>query len=149
MPFKIEVDYVKGRMIIRSELTLPIEALSGRVGTKPHYGAYSVIPNIWNKRWHGRIQLSTGFGGSQSFAAWSTKAQVLQKLGKDKEAAAVMTKALPYGTMNDIHQYGRQLIALKMPKDAFEVFKKNYQNNPDQFTALVGTWFVVIPPRRL
>jgi tetratricopeptide (TPR) repeat protein len=49
-----------------------------------------------------------------------------------------MKKALPFGNMNEIHQYGRQLIQQKMYKEALDVFKMNYDKNPNQFTTLVG-----------
>lgn len=78
------------------------------------------------------------FGGDNSFTAWSTRAQVLNKLGRNEEAAAAMKQALPFGTMNEVHQYGRQLLNLKYFKDAFEVFKGNYAKYPGQFTTLMG-----------
>ena len=78
------------------------------------------------------------FGGDHSFTAWSTRAQVLNKLGRNEEAAAAMKQALPFGTMNEVHQYGRQLLNLKYFKDAFEVFKGNYEKYPGQFTTLMG-----------
>jgi tetratricopeptide (TPR) repeat protein len=40
--------------------------------------------------------------------------------------------------MNEIHQYGRQLLAQKKNKEALDVFKMNYDKNPNQFTTLVG-----------
>ncbi len=83
---------------------------------------------------------STGgsFGGDGIFRAWVTRAQVLDKLGRSAEAAEVMKKAIPLGTMNEVHQYGRQLLALKKNKEALEVFKANLAKNPNQFTTLMG-----------
>ncbi len=78
------------------------------------------------------------FGGDHSFTAWSTRAQVLNKLGRNAEAAAAMKQALPFGTMNEVHQYGRQLLNLKYYKEAFEVFKGNYEKYPGQYTTLMG-----------
>jgi hypothetical protein len=49
-----------------------------------------------------------------------------------------MKKALPLGSMVEIHQYGRQLLGLKMYNEAFDVFKMNYDKNPNQFTTLMG-----------
>jgi tetratricopeptide (TPR) repeat protein len=40
--------------------------------------------------------------------------------------------------MNDLHTYGRSLIALKKPKEALEIFKMNYDKNPNQVTTLIG-----------
>ena len=78
------------------------------------------------------------FGGDRVFQPWSTKAQILQKLGRNAEAAESMKKALPLGNMNEIHQYARQLLELKFYKEAFDVFKLNYDKNPNTFTTLMG-----------
>ncbi len=76
--------------------------------------------------------------GNRNFISLSTKAQVLNKLGRGTEALAVMKEALPLGTMNEIHQYGRTLLAQKQNKEALEAFKLNYEKNPNQFTTLMG-----------
>lgn len=78
------------------------------------------------------------FGGERSFQAWSTKAQILSKLGRQAEADAIMKKSLAFANMQEIHQYGRQLIQQKKSKEALEVFKMNYDKNPNQFTTLMG-----------
>ena len=78
------------------------------------------------------------FGGDRVFQTWSTKAQIQQKLGRNAEAAETMKKALPLGNMNEIHQYARQLLGLKLYKEAFNVFKLNYDKNPGTFTTLMG-----------
>ena len=49
-----------------------------------------------------------------------------------------MKQALPLAGMQDLHQYGRQLIQQKKNKEALEIFKMNYQKNPGEFTTLVG-----------
>jgi hypothetical protein len=76
--------------------------------------------------------------GDRNFISLSTRAQVLDKLGRSAEAAAVMKEAVPMGTMNQIHQYGRQLLTNKKTKEALAVFQVNYQKYPDQFTTLMG-----------
>lgn len=138
IPFKIEVDYVKEQ----------IESFRRELRTDKGF-----IWQSWDQAAQWCVQHNTNldqalvwadsaaggsFGGDRSFQAWSTKAQILQKLGKNDEAGAAMQKALPFGTMNDVHQYGRQLIGLKMPKAAFDVFKQNYNKYPNQFTTLMG-----------
>ena len=40
--------------------------------------------------------------------------------------------------MNEIHQYGRQLLQQKKNKEALDIFKTNFQKNPNQFTTLMG-----------
>lgn len=81
---------------------------------------------------------SPGFGGDKVFSAWSTKAQLLEKLGRGNEAADIMKKALTFAGMNEIHQYGRQLLQQKKSKEALEIFKSNFAKHPNQFTTLMG-----------
>ncbi len=76
--------------------------------------------------------------GDKNFTTLSTKAQVLAKLGRAVEANAIMKEALPMGTMQQIHQYGRSLQQAKKAKEALEVFQLNYEKNPNQFTPMMG-----------
>ncbi len=82
--------------------------------------------------------MSVNFGGDRSFTAWSTKAEVLDKLGRSQEAAAIMTKALPYGSVFEVHQYARSLLTQKKNQEAFNAFKLNYTNHPNEFTTNMG-----------
>jgi tetratricopeptide (TPR) repeat protein len=77
-------------------------------------------------------------GDPTSFSALSTKASILNKLGKADEAAAVIKSALPYGNVGQLQQFGKQLLSAKDPKTALEVFQFNYNKNPDQFITLTG-----------
>jgi tetratricopeptide (TPR) repeat protein len=138
IPFKIEVDYVKEQVAsFRRELRTE----RGFIWQSWDQAAQWCVQHKTNldeaSLWADSAT-SPGFGGDKSFQAWSTKAQVLQQLGKDAEAAAVMQKALPFGTMNDVHQYGRQLLGMKLKQQAFEVFKANHDKYPNQFTTLMG-----------
>ena len=78
------------------------------------------------------------FGGAGLFQPKATKAQILEKLGRSTEAAALMKEALPLAGMQEIHGYARSLLAQKKAKEALEVFQLNYKKNPGQFTTLVG-----------
>ena len=49
-----------------------------------------------------------------------------------------MKAALPFANMQEIHGYGRSLLAQKKVKEALEVFQMNHTKNPNQFTTLVG-----------
>ena len=80
-----------------------------------------------------------GFPGDPtSFSALSTKAGLLDKLGNAGEAAAVIKTALPLGSVGQLQQFGRQLLAAKNMKTALEVFQFNYNKAPDQFITLTG-----------
>ena len=81
---------------------------------------------------------SVNFGGSQSFVAWSTRAMVLDSLGQGTDATAAMKKALPYGTLNELYFYGKHLAISKKGKEAFEIFKMNYDKHPDEFLTNAG-----------
>ncbi|SDW49361.1 Protein of unknown function [Hydrobacter penzbergensis] len=78
--------------------------------------------------------------GDRNFATLSTKAAVLDKLNRNAEANAIMKEALPMGNMGQVHQYARQLLVQKKNKEALEVFRMNYEKNPDQF---MTTWGLV------
>ncbi len=82
--------------------------------------------------------VSMPFFGTKNFATLSTKAQLLAKLNRQAEADAAMKEAMPFGTMQELHNYGRSLMAQKRPAEALEVFKLNAQKNPNQFTTNMG-----------
>jgi hypothetical protein len=137
IPFKIEVDYLKEQLAsFRRELRTE----KGFIWQSWDQAAQWCVQRNVNLEeallW--TDSSTNNFGGEKSFGAWSTRSQVLNKLGRNTEAAEVMKKALPYGDMNEIHQYGRQLLGLKYYKDAFDVFKMNHDKNPNQFTTIMG-----------
>jgi hypothetical protein len=78
--------------------------------------------------------------GQANFNTLSTKALVLGAMGKDEEAGAIMKTAihLPSTTSLEIHTYGRQLLTLKHPAEALEVFKYNAERNGDAWPVHVG-----------
>lgn len=138
IPFKIEVDYVKEQ----------IASFRRELRTEKGF-----IWESWNQAAQWCVQRNTNldeallwadsassptFGGDRSFTAHSTKAQVLEKLGRSAEAQQEMKDAMVYGSMNEIHQYARQLVASKRTKEAMEVFNANYKKYPNQFTTLIG-----------
>jgi len=138
IPFTIEVDYVNDQVAsFRRELR----------------NSNGFMWESWNQAAQWCLQHNTNlneallwsdtatsaiFGGDRNFGAWSTKAQLLEKLGHEAEAANIMKKAFPYGNVFEIHQYGRQLIAQKKNKEALDVFKMNFDKHPNEFTTTVG-----------
>jgi hypothetical protein len=81
---------------------------------------------------------SVNFGGDKSFTAWSTKAMVLDGLNRSSEAAEVMKKAYPFASSNELYFYARALTKQKKGKEAFEVFKMNYDKHPNEFLPIAG-----------
>jgi Protein of unknown function (DUF2911) len=87
------------------------------------------------------IAINGPFVGQEDFSSLQTKALVLQAMGKDAEADAIMDKAIkqPTATIQSIHQYARTLLAAGKNEKAMEVFKMNRQLHPeDKFTTYVG-----------
>ena len=82
--------------------------------------------------------ISGVFVGKKTFPTLSTKAAVLEKMGKLADADALMKEALPLGDMQQIHQYGRALLARGKKEEAFKVFKMNLDKHPNEFTTLMG-----------
>ncbi len=76
--------------------------------------------------------------GEKNFRTLSTKAAILIKLNRIDEAKKVMEEALPLGSMQDIHQYARTLMNAKQAKEAFKIYKSNYDKYPNEFTTNVG-----------
>jgi tetratricopeptide (TPR) repeat protein len=137
-PFKIEVDYINDQLAsFRRELRTD----RGFIWESWDQAARWCLQNNVNLdealNW---ADSATGpyFGGDRSFQAWSTKAQLLDKMGRTAEADQIMKNSFAFASVNEIHQYGRQLLQLKKPKEAMEVFKTNFQKNPNQFTTLMG-----------
>lgn len=138
IPFKIETDYVKDQLAsFRNELRNS-KGFEWRAWNQAASWCLQRNVNLEEALLWADTAISTNFGGERSFPAYATKAGILSKLGKNDEAAAVMKIAMPLGTMNDIHFYARSLISLKKPKEALDIFKMNYDKNPNQFTTLVG-----------
>lgn len=138
VPFRIEVDYINTQLeSFRKELRTE----KGFIWQSWEQAANWCLQrnvNLEEALLWADSATSAGFGGDKSFQAASTKAQLLQKVGRGEEAAAVMKKALPVASMNEVHQYGRQLIGMKQPKAAFDVFKSNFEKFPNQYTTLMG-----------
>jgi tetratricopeptide (TPR) repeat protein len=78
--------------------------------------------------------------GVTNFTTLATKAQILEKLSRQTEAAAVMAKAieLPNALPVEIHMYGRRLQTEGKNKDAMEVFEKNAKRFGDAWPVHVG-----------
>lgn len=68
-------------------------------------------------------------GGRTTFAALSTKAKILKKMGKEKEASDMMNTAIENATAQELHGYGRQLLNEKKLPEALAVFQKNYDKH--------------------
>ena len=86
------------------------------------------------------MAVSGTFVGEANFTTLSTKAAVLNALGREAEGAEVMTAAIahPTATVLQIHQYGRQLLAQGKTDEAVAVFELNAARHPDTWPVHVG-----------
>ncbi|MEO6219121.1 MAG: DUF2911 domain-containing protein [Ginsengibacter sp.] len=137
IPFKVEVDYTKTQLaMFKNELRSNKGFNSDAWVQAAQFAANNNdLPDAL--QW-GDYAINGVFVGQKNFKTLSTKAMVLQKQGNASGADAVMKEALPLGNMTELHQYGRQLINEKRPKEAMEVFKMNAKKNPEQFTTYLG-----------
>ncbi len=139
IPFKIEVDYLQQQF---DALVKESQHPQGFTSQGLNIAANWCLQN--NYRLEKALEwatLATGAnfpGDPTSFAALSTKAAILDKLGKSDESEAVIKSALPFGSVGQLQQFGRQLLTAKKPKIALEVFQFNYNKNPNQFISLTG-----------
>jgi tetratricopeptide (TPR) repeat protein len=138
IPFKVETDVNKVQMeSFRRELRSDKGFTWRAINQAAQYTIDNNIELEQGLQWADQ-SISSPFIGQANFATLSTKAQILSKLGKTAEADEIMKKALPLGTMNEIHAYARQLLIQKKGKEAFDAFKLNYDKNPNVFTTNMG-----------
>jgi hypothetical protein len=136
IPFKVEAD-VHALQIAAFE--------SDFRTTRPYYdyiqaADYCVQNNVALEQALAWIERGISFRvmGEKNFRTLSTKASVLIKMNRVEEAKKVMEEAIPMGTVQDVHFYGRTLMGLKQKDEALKVFKFNYEKHPNVFTTNVG-----------
>ena len=138
IPFKIDVDVVGTQLAsfrreLRSEKGFNWEAWNQAA----QYCAQNKT-NLDEALMWTDTATSANFGGDKSFTAWSTKATVLDAMGKSQEAADAMKKAYPYASMNELYFYARGLTRMKKGQQAFDVFKIAYDKYPNVFLTNAG-----------
>lgn len=138
IPFKVAVDLQKEQIAaFRREFN------SGqfyRYWQNMHTAAnYCLVNNInleeglsWSER-----SINTFFGEA-NFLTLSTYAGLLEKFKRKKEADSVMKKAFPMATMLQLHSYGRSLLRQNKKKEAYDIYKLNYEKHPDDLYTLLG-----------
>jgi hypothetical protein len=79
-------------------------------------------------------------GGQENFSNLALLAQIQIANGHSADGAKTMDRAInhPTALVNDLHQYGRQLIADKKPDEALKIFLLNAKRNPDVWPVHVG-----------
>ncbi|MBC7535638.1 MAG: DUF2911 domain-containing protein [Ferruginibacter sp.] len=138
IPFAVSVDYVKTQLeSFRKELR------SNKGFDKDAWvqaAAFCVSNNtnldealLWSE-----YAINGVFVGQKTFNTLNGKAAVLAKLGRSAAADSLRIEAMPLANMNELHEYGRQLVAAKKPAEALTAFKLNAQKNPNVYTTNMG-----------
>lgn len=137
-PIKVEVD-LKGTILENIS-----EQMSGAIGFDPgslEAAAKWCVDNDTNYKealnWINSA-VDPRLGGRNSFNALLVKAKILKKTGNDKEASDIMNVALENASIQELHNYGRQLLNEKKLPEAFEVFQKNYTKNKGAWPTNAG-----------
>jgi tetratricopeptide (TPR) repeat protein len=138
IPFKVEVDYINTQLAsFRRELRSD-KAFTWEAWNQAAQWCIQKNTNLDQALLWADSATSDNFGGERSFAPWSTRAQLLDKLGRSAEALEIMNKALPLGDATEVHLYARQLLGQKKTKEAFDIFKMNYDKHPGEFVTTMG-----------
>ncbi len=140
MSFRIDVDVIKTQIAsFRKELR-GAKALPETWEAWNQAAAYCAAnkTNLQEGLMWADSATSVTFGGTESFYAWQTKAVILDSLGRHAEAAAIMKKAMPFATQIQAYTYAYGLIGEKKIKEAFEIFKMNYDKHPNSLFTNLG-----------
>jgi hypothetical protein len=73
-----------------------------------------------------------------TFSNYQVKSRILDKMGRSTEAEKTITSALDKASVQELHQYGRQLVSEKKAAKALEVFQLNHKKNGDAWPVHVG-----------
>lgn len=139
IPFKVEVDHLKQQF---EAFVAESQNPRGFTPQGLNVAANWTLQNNYQLEkgldWATLASGQTFPGDPTSFPALTTKAAILDKLGKSAESMVVIKTALPFGNLVQLQQYGRQLLNAKNPAAAMIVFQYNYEKNPTHFVTLTG-----------
>lgn len=113
-------------------------------GTKAFYASNHLEAGLYYKQHNIHLDkaldhLNAASGSMPTFYVYSQKAELLEMMGKTKEAEETMQKAYAATTnANQLHAYGRRMLAERKTAKAMEIFKLNYSKYPDTYTTNVG-----------
>jgi tetratricopeptide (TPR) repeat protein len=134
IPFKVEVDLINTSL---SAFRQQLKSDKGFNWQAFEQAASFCVEHNTNYE-EGLTWSNTAVLFNPNFQTLATKSALLDKSGRKTQADSAMKAALPLGTMFELHQYGKQLLAQKKSKEALEVFKVNAAKNPKQFTTYAG-----------
>ncbi len=140
IPFRIDVDLIKTQIAsfrkeLRGDKALP-ESWEAWNQAAAYCAANNT--NLQEGLMWADSATSVVFGGTESFYAWKTKAAILDSLGRKTEADEVMKNALPFASQIQAYTYALDLLTAKKTKEAFDVFKLNYDKHPNSLFTNIG-----------
>lgn len=126
IPFKISID---GTELVMQNFRNQLRSLPG-FGWQGHQAAaaYTLANNVNLEE--GLKWADIAVQRNNSFQTLTTKAGILNALGRYDEANAIFDKAGENATIAQINQLGYQFLAAKQYEKAIEYFKKNVKNDP-------------------
>ncbi|HZY82710.1 MAG TPA: DUF2911 domain-containing protein [Cyclobacteriaceae bacterium] len=141
IPFKISMDLVKEQVdAYRREFDNGnFYAYWQKMQTAANYCLINNVNLEEALTWADR-SINTYFGET-NFLTLSTYAGLLEKLNQKKKADSIMRKALPMGTVLQLNSYGRNLLRQGKKKEAFDIFKLNYDKEPNNLYTRLGMVF--------
>lgn len=138
MSFKVEVDLHETQLaLFRKELRTGRGFEWESLDQAANYCATNNVALEQGLAWI-NTAINEPFTNAKNFKTLSTKAKILEKMGKASEAKTLMNEALPLGNETEVHQFARGLLASKQSKEAFDVFKMNYDKHPNTYTTNMG-----------
>ena len=138
IPFKVETDYAKQQVASFEKELQGSRGFYWVAWDEAAQWALQRNTNLERALYWSETATGPNFGGRDLFQPNATRAQILEKLNRGEEARAVMNRVLPTATMQELHQYGRNLLAQNKAQEALEVFQLNFKKNPKEFTAMMG-----------
>jgi len=131
IPFKIEVNTLE---LTQKSLTVQLRGLQQYTWVSWDEAANYLADN------KGDLEVAlkdadTSIQNEERFENLMTKAKILDALNRKDDSATARGKAMPMGTVIQVHVYGRQLMAQGHQDQAFDIFRGNMKKFPSHWLA--------------
>ena len=138
IPFKIDVDVTE---VVLSQIRKDLQGEKGFLDVNWNQAANWSMNNggdmeealAWSEK-----SINDSYFGNKNYNNLQTKATILDEMGMTDESYQVMQEAMEMGTVLQVHNYGRQLIAKGEKEKALEVFKQNAKMHKDTWPVNYG-----------
>jgi hypothetical protein len=138
IPFRISMDLVK-EQVAAYRKEFDAGAFYAYWQKMQQAANYCLINNVNLEEaltWADR-SINTYFGEA-NFLTLSTQAGLLEKLNQKSKADSIMKKALPMASLLQLNSYGRTLLRQGKKKEAFDIYKLNYDKHPNDIYTAIG-----------